>query len=149
VPTVADGPNTAAGPTAADGGSGTTRVRDGSGWQGVGGYSRAVRRGDLIAVSGTTAHGPDGTTLFPGDTYSQAQHCFEVVLAAVRALGGGPHDVVRTRVLLAPGADWEAATRAHGEAFAQSLPANSTYYVAALIGDGFLVEVEAEALVLA
>jgi enamine deaminase RidA (YjgF/YER057c/UK114 family) len=125
----------------------TVRVRDGSGWQDVGGYSRAVRRAGLIAVSGTTAHGPDGTALFPGDTYAQARHCLAVVVGAVQALGGAPADIVRTRVLLAPEADWEAATRAHGEAFGAVLPANSTYYVARLIGDGFLVEIEAEAVV--
>nr|WP_088286667.1 Rid family hydrolase [Kineosporia sp. A_224] len=128
-------------------GAGTQRLRDGTGWQDVGGYSRAVRRGPLVAVSGTTAHGPDGAALFPGDTYGQARHCLGVVLAAVEALGGTRDDVVRTRVLLAPGADWEAATRAHGEVFGAAPPANSTYYVAGLVGDGFLVEVEAEAFV--
>jgi len=125
----------------------TRRLRDGTGWQEVGGYSRAVRHGDLVAVSGTTAHGPDGVALFPGDTYGQTRHCLEVVLGAVEALGGTRRDVVRTRVLLAPGADWEAATRAHGELFAAAPPANSTYYVAGLVGEGFLVEVEADALV--
>lgn len=126
----------------------TQRFRDGTGWQEIGAYSRAVRRGDLIAVSGTTAHGPDGAALFPGDTYGQTLHCLRATLHAVEALGGGVDDVVRTRVLLAPGADWQAATRAHGEVFASAPPANSTYYVAALIGDGFLVEVEADAVVL-
>jgi len=128
-------------------GNESSRLRDGTGWQDAGGYSRAVRRGSLIAVSGTTAHGPDGAALFPGDTYAQARHCIAVVLGAVDALGGTLHDVVRTRVLLAPGADWAAATRAHGEAFGAAPPANSTYYVAGLVGEGFLVEVEADALV--
>lgn len=125
----------------------TRRLRDHGGWQDVGGYSRAVRRAGLIAVSGTTAHGPDGAALFEQDTYRQTRHCLDVVLGAVEALGGRRADVVRTRILLAPGADWAAATRAHGEVFAADPPANSTYYVGALIGTGFLVEVEAEAFV--
>ena len=125
----------------------TTRFGDGTGWQEVGGYSRAVRRGAMIAVSGTTAHGPDGNALFPGDTYAQTVECLARVLHAVEQLGGGLDDVIRTRVLLAPEAVWQDATRAHGERFARTRPANSTYVVAGLIGDGFLVEVEAEALV--
>lgn len=125
----------------------TRRLRDGTGWQDPGGYSRAVRRGEFVAVSGTTAHGPDGTAQHPGDTYAQTRHCLATVMAAVQALGGGLDDVVRTRVLLAPEADWQAATRAHGEVFAEAPPANSTYYVAGLVGTGFLVEVEADAVV--
>lgn len=125
----------------------STRMRDGSGWQDVGGYSRAVRRDNLIAVSGTTAHGPDGTVLHPDDTFAQTMHCLETVLAAVKALGGAEDDVVRTRLLLAPEASWEEATRAHGERLAAVLPANSTYFVAGLVGTGFLVEVEADAVV--
>jgi enamine deaminase RidA (YjgF/YER057c/UK114 family) len=101
----------------------------------------------VIAVSGTTAHGPDGAALFPGDVYRQTRHCLDVVLRVVETLGGHRDDVVRTRVLLAPEADWEAATRAHGEIFAAAPPANSTYYVAGLIGTGFLVEIEADAVV--
>jgi enamine deaminase RidA (YjgF/YER057c/UK114 family) len=125
----------------------TVRHLDGSGWQEAGGYSRAVRRAGLIAVSGTTANGPDGRALHPGDTYAQTRECLAQVLNAITQLGGRLEDVVRTRLLLAPGAVWQDATRAHGEVFAQIRPANSTYFVAGLVGDGFLVEVEAEALV--
>jgi len=125
----------------------TRRLRDHSGWQDMGGYSRAVRRAGFVAVSGTTAHAPDGSALFERDTYRQTRHCLDVVLRAVESLGGRRADVVRTRILLAPGADWAAATRAHGEVFAADPPANSTYYVGALIGVGFLVEVEADALI--
>lgn len=125
----------------------TRRVEDGTGWQEVGGYSRAVRRGEVIAVSGTTANGPDGAALFPGDTYAQTRHCLDQVLAAIRQLGGDLDDIVRTRVLLAPGASWQEATRAHGAVFGAVRPANSTYFVAELIGAGFLVEIEADAVV--
>jgi enamine deaminase RidA (YjgF/YER057c/UK114 family) len=104
-----------------------------------------VRRSGHIAVSGTTATGPDGGALHPGDTYRQTLAALDRAIKAVRALGGGVDDVVRTRVYLAPGADWEEASRAHAEVMASVAPANTMLYVANLIGDGFLVEVELEA----
>jgi enamine deaminase RidA (YjgF/YER057c/UK114 family) len=123
----------------------TKRHRDGTGWEQQAGYSRAVRRFGHIAVSGTTANGPDGLALHPGDTYRQAVAALERAIAAVRALGGGLDDVVRTRVYLAPGADWEEASRAHAELMGSVAPATTMLYVASLIGEGFLVEVELEA----
>jgi enamine deaminase RidA (YjgF/YER057c/UK114 family) len=127
--------------------TGTRRFTDSSGWQEQAGYSRAVRRGQVIAVSGTTAAGQDGAALCPGDTLGQARICLERVLAALAALGGQPADVVRTVVYLAPGASWEEAARAHREALGAVAPANTMLYVAGLIGDGFCVEVEAMAVV--
>lgn len=121
------------------------RYRDGSGWEQLAGYSRAARRGTRIAVSGTTATGPDGTALHRGDCYSQTLAALELALAAVRALGGTPEDVLRTRLYLTPDADWQAACRAHAELLGHVAPANTTLHVAALIGEGFLVEVELEA----
>ena len=129
--------------------AGTDRYRDGSGWQDSAGYSRAVRRGDLIAVSGTTADGADGRASSPGDTAAQVRQALDAVLTAVTALGGSTADIVRTRLLLTADADWEVACRVHGEVFADVLPANSTYRVAGLLGEGFLVEVEADAVVVA
>lgn len=123
----------------------TLRFRDGGGWEEVAGYSRAVRRGSRIAVSGTTANGPDGNALYPGDTYAQTRAALDMALAAVRALGGRSEDVVRTRLYLAPNADWEGAARAHGDLLGAVAPANTTLHVAGLIGEGFLVEVEVEA----
>lgn len=122
------------------------RSRDGGGWEELAGYSRAARRGGLIAVSGTTAHGPDGAALFPGDSYGQTRECLHRVLTAVEQLGGRPADVVRTRVLLAPDADWQDAARAHRDVLGTVAPANSMYFVAGLVGAGFLVEVEADAV---
>jgi enamine deaminase RidA (YjgF/YER057c/UK114 family) len=119
--------------------------RDGGGWEEAAGYSRAVRRFGRIAVSGTTANGADGRALHPGDTYGQARAALERALAAVVALGGRPEDVVRSRVYLAPEADWQGASRAHAELLGAVAPANTTLHVAALIGEGFLVEVELEA----
>jgi enamine deaminase RidA (YjgF/YER057c/UK114 family) len=124
----------------------TTRYTGDGGWQQEAGYSRAVRRGTVITVSGTTAASPGGAALCPGDTLGQARICLERVLAAVAALGGGPADVVRTGIYLAPGADWEQAAQAHREALGEVAPASTMLYVAGLIGDGFLVEVEAMAV---
>jgi enamine deaminase RidA (YjgF/YER057c/UK114 family) len=126
--------------------TGTRRYTDSSGWQEQAGYSRAVRRGAVITVSGTTAAGPDGTALCPGDTLGQARICLTRVLDALAGLGGQPRDVIRTGVYLAPGASWEQAAQAHREALGTVAPANTTLYVAGLIGDGFLVEIEALAV---
>jgi enamine deaminase RidA (YjgF/YER057c/UK114 family) len=123
----------------------TRRHRDGGGWEEQAGYSRAVRRFGRIAVSGTTANAEDGSALHPGDTYGQTLVALEQAIAAVEALGGGLEDVVRTRLYLVPGADWEGAARAHAKVMGSVAPANTMLYVAALIGDGFLVEVELEA----
>jgi enamine deaminase RidA (YjgF/YER057c/UK114 family) len=125
----------------------TRRFSDGSGWQEQAGYSRAVRRGDVIAVSGTTATGPDGAALHPGDTGAQARVCLDRIAAALTALGASVDDVVRTVVYLAPGASWEQAAQAHRERLSAVRPANTMLYVAGLIGDGFLVEIEAQAMV--
>ena len=108
-------------------------------------YSRAVRAGPHVAVSGTAPIGPDGV-LHPGDTYGQTVAAIEKALAAAYALGAAPGDVIRTRMLLAPAAAWEDAVRAHGEAFARIAPANTTYIVAGFTPD-VLVEVELDAIV--
>ncbi|MCW2637869.1 MAG: hypothetical protein JWP76_175 [Dactylosporangium sp.] len=121
------------------------RFRDGTGWEERAGYSRAARQGDTIAVSGTTAHGPDGSTLHPGDTYAQTVECLRRAVAAVEKLGGARTSVLRTRLLLAPAADWQEAARAHAEVLGDVAPANSTYVVGSLIGPDFLVEVEVDA----
>ena len=127
--------------------TGTRRYTDSSGWQEQAGYSRAVRRGQVVAVSGTTATGPDGAALCPGDTLGQTRICLQRVLAAVTALGGQPADVVRTVIYLAPDANWEQAAQAHREALGPVAPASTMVHVAELIGDGFCVEVEAMAVV--
>jgi enamine deaminase RidA (YjgF/YER057c/UK114 family) len=121
--------------------------KDGTAWQDKAGYTRAVRSGDAIAVSGTTASAPDGAALHPGDTGAQARVCLERIEQALIALGGSLRDVIRTVVYLAPGADWEQAAEAHRAVFDLIRPANTTLYVARLIGDDLLVEIEAQALV--
>jgi enamine deaminase RidA (YjgF/YER057c/UK114 family) len=117
----------------------TRRHRDGRGWEKKAGYSRAVRRGSRIVVSGTTA--ADASA----DTYGQTRAAIEQALQAVVALGGTKDDVVRTRIMLAPDADWEAAARAHVQLLGDVAPANTMVYVAGLVGDGYLVEVEVDA----
>lgn len=123
----------------------TRRFADDARWQDQAGYSRAVRRGNTIMVSGTTATGPDGTALHPGDTGAQARVCLDRIEHALTALGGSLHDVVRTVVYLAPGASWQHAAQAHRDVLGNVRPANTMVFVASLIGDGFLVEIEAQA----
>ena len=130
----------------------TRRFTDDTAWQEQAGYSRAVRRANVVMVSGTTATGPDGAALHPGDTGAQARVCLGRIEQALNALGAGLEDVVRTVVYLAPEASWEQAADAHRDVLAAAGnpgPANTMLYVAGLIGDGFLVEIEAQAVVLA
>jgi enamine deaminase RidA (YjgF/YER057c/UK114 family) len=122
------------------------RVRDGGGFGEVAAYSRAVRSGPHVAVSGTAALA-DGRVLHPGESFLQTKDAIEKALAAASELGAGREDVVRTRLLLAPECDWKQAVRAHAEAFAGVDPANTTYYVGRLIPEGALVEVELDAIV--
>jgi enamine deaminase RidA (YjgF/YER057c/UK114 family) len=114
--------------------------REGGGFEEAAAYSRAVRIGSHVVVSGTAARGG-------GDAYAQATEALRRALAAARELGAEPEDVLRTRLLLAQGCDWEAAVRAHREAFSGIDPANTTYFVSGLIPEGALVEVELDAIV--
>jgi aryl-alcohol dehydrogenase-like predicted oxidoreductase/enamine deaminase RidA (YjgF/YER057c/UK114 family) len=123
---------------------GRQRVSSGSVWEPLAGYSRAVREGDRILVSGTTAtHGRD-RCVAPGDAGAQTTYILDKVAASLRALGGGLEDVVRTRIFVRDAADWEAVSRAHGRCFGAIRPANTLVAVAALVGD-YGVEIEAEA----
>ena len=106
-----------------------------------------MRRGTTITVSGTTANDGYGGALHPGDTGAQTAAALRQALAAVEGLGGHVDDVVRTRIFLAPGADWRAASAAHAELLGDVRPANTMLFVHALIGDDFLVEVEVDAVV--
>ncbi len=125
---------------------GRSRVFSGSEWEPVAGYCRAVRDGTRILVSGTTAtHGRD-RVVAPGDAGAQTTYVLDKIAAAVRALGGDPADILRTRLYLREAADVGAAARAHGRHFAASPPANTTLVAGGLIGD-FRVEIEAEAVV--
>jgi enamine deaminase RidA (YjgF/YER057c/UK114 family) len=118
----------------------TLHHRDGNGFEESAGYSRAVRRGRRIEVSGTTVAGdPLGG---PEETLRQARAAIERSLDAVRALGGRAVDVVRSVIYLTPTADWRAAAQAHQELLGAASPANTTLYVAMLLGEGSVIEVE-------
>lgn len=122
-----------------------TNVSSGTPWETLAGYSRAVRVGDHIHVSGTTA--TDGSTLIGGtDPAAQARFVFDKIERAIVQLGGTMEDVVRTRVFVSDIKNWEAVARVHGERFANIRPAN-TLVEARLVGPEYLVEIEAEAIV--
>jgi enamine deaminase RidA (YjgF/YER057c/UK114 family) len=127
-------------------GSKRRSVGSGVSWEEQFGYSRAVRVGDRILVSGTTATGPDGKVVAPGDAAAQARFVFEKIETAVRELGGTLQDVVRTRVYLSNLDDWRAVASVHGERFRDVKPAN-TLIGAKLVGEEYLVEIEVEAVV--
>ncbi|MDO9636929.1 MAG: aldo/keto reductase [Pseudotabrizicola sp.] len=124
--------------------NGRRHAESGSIWEEKAGFSRAVRSGARILVSGTTATAPDGTPVCPGDAYGQAVFAFDKVKAAILSLGGKEEDVVRTRIYLRHASDWEAVSAAHARAFGTARPANTLVGGIDLIGD-YLIEVEAEA----
>lgn len=122
------------------------RYREGVGFEDVAGYSRAVRAGNVIAVSGTGDVTADGTVGNPGKTYAQTLAALERALAAVERLGGRREDVIRTRLYLTREAEWRDAVRAHKELLGGIDPANTTLFVAGFVVPELLVEVEVEAV---
>ena len=116
-------------------------------WERVVGYSRAVRAGSVIEVSGTAAAGPGGEILSPGDVYGQARDALKIIGEALADAGASFKDVVRTRIYVSDASQWEQAGRAHGEVFAEVRPANTTIAVAGFIDPAILVEIEATAIV--
>jgi enamine deaminase RidA (YjgF/YER057c/UK114 family) len=120
-------------------------VGSGTHWEVLAGYARAVRVGDRILVSGTTASGPDGV-IGPGDPAAQTGAILDKIEEAIERLGGRLQDVVRTRIYVSDIAHWEVVARVHGERLGAIRPAN-TLVEARLVGDGHLVEIEAEAII--
>jgi len=123
------------------------RVSSGSPFEATIGFSRAVRVGDRVLVSGTTPIWPDGSC--DPDVEVQARRCLEIVLGALRECGAGAADVVRTRTYLVDPGDAEAVGRAHAEVFADVRPASTMVVVSALLDPRWRVEIEAEALIAA
>jgi enamine deaminase RidA (YjgF/YER057c/UK114 family) len=121
------------------------RVSSGSPFEPTIGFSRAVRAGDRIMVSGTAPVWPDGEV--DPDVATQMRRCLEIVTDALAGLGAGPADVVRTRTYLVDAEDWPEVGRIHGEVFGDVRPASTMVVVAALLDPRWKVEVEADAVI--
>lgn len=122
-------------------------VSSGSPYEPVIGFSRAVRIGRHVAVSGTAPIGADGRTVGVGDAAAQTQRCLELIVAALHELGAEPRNVIRTRTYLIDAGDWETVGRVHGAFFGDIRPASTMLAVSALIDPEWLVELEADAIV--
>jgi len=121
-------------------------IRSGAPWEPVVGYSRAVRVGNFIAVSGSAAVDSDGQLVGDGDAYAQARQCIKVIDDALHEAGASLEDVVRTRMYVTDIQQWAEISRAHQEAFGTVMPATSMIEVNRLIDPKMVVEIEADAI---
>jgi enamine deaminase RidA (YjgF/YER057c/UK114 family) len=123
------------------------KISSGSPWEKPIGFSRAVRIGHTISVSGTAAIAPDGSTACPGDVYGQTKYCIEIMKSAIEEAGGSLEDVVRTRIMLKDISRWEEAAKAHGEYFSEIRPACTFVGIKDFVREDWLVETEADCVV--
>jgi enamine deaminase RidA (YjgF/YER057c/UK114 family) len=122
-------------------------VSSGSSFEPVIGFSRAVRVGPHIAVSGTAPIAAEGGTACPGDLYGQTKRCLDIIEQAIRQAGGRREHVVRTRMFLKDVGNWQEAARAHGEFFKDIRPAATMVQIVQAIDPSWLIEIEADAIV--
>lgn len=122
-------------------------ISSGTKWEPLVGYSRAVRVGSVVYVSGTTATDDDGKLVGGSDVYAQSKFILQKIERALKQAGASMKDVVRTRMYVTDASQWEAVARAHHEFFADVLPVSTMVEVSALIGKEYLVEIEAEAII--
>lgn len=122
------------------------RVYSGAPWEDKAGYCRALRAGNHIYVTGTVALDGDGAPHAVGDPYGQSRRCLEIIEAAITKLGAGREHVVRTRMFVTDISRWEDYCRAHAEFFGEHRPATTMVEVRKLIGDDYLIEIEADAV---
>lgn len=111
------------------------------------GFSRAVRIGNFISVSGTAPINSDGSTAFPNDVYNQTKYCFEIIKKAIEESGGKLEDIIRTRIMLIDIKQWEKSAKAHGEFFDKIKPACTFVEVKGFINSEWMVEIEADCII--
>lgn len=123
-------------------------ISSGAPWESIVGYSRAVKVGNYVFVSGTTSVDKEGNVVGKGDAYLQTQQILKIITEALEAAGASVTDVVRTRMFITNVNDWQAVGRAHGEVFKDVRPASTLLEVSALINPDLLVEIETDALIM-
>jgi enamine deaminase RidA (YjgF/YER057c/UK114 family) len=110
------------------------------------GFSRAVKLGNIVSISGTAPIAPDGSTAHVGDLYGQTRYCLEIIERAIKEAGGTLDRVIRTRVMLTDISKWKEAARAHGEFFSRIRPACTFVEVKGFVDNEWLVEIEADCI---